>query len=82
MMLLYIEYLQQTCSAPSVKQQLAAVRRVFDWMIIGLAVPLNPPSAVREPKHVVKTGKTPVLEGDEWRTLLAQSRWRRSATGR
>src|SRR5438552_17315755 len=23
------------------------------------------------PKHVVNTGKTPVLEGDEWRKLLA-----------
>jgi len=25
---------------------------------------------VRRPKHVVKTGKTPVLEGTEWRKLL------------
>jgi len=25
---------------------------------------------VRGPKHVVKTGKTPVLDGKEWRTLL------------
>jgi integrase len=25
---------------------------------------------VRGPKHVVKTGKTPVLEGEEWRKLL------------
>jgi integrase len=30
----------------------------------------NPASAVRGPKHVVKTGKTPVLEASEWRTLL------------
>ena len=27
-------------------------------------------AAVRGPKHVVKTGKTPVLEGAEWRKLL------------
>jgi hypothetical protein len=33
-------------------------------------VPMNPAAAVRGPKHVVKTGKTPVLEGDEWRKLL------------
>jgi integrase len=32
--------------------------------------PSNPASAVRGPKHVVKTGKTPVLEGKEWRRLL------------
>ena len=27
-------------------------------------------AAVREPQHIIKTGKTPVLEGTEWRTLL------------
>ena len=32
---------------------------------------MNPAATVRAPKHVVKTGKTPVLEGDEWRKLLA-----------
>jgi hypothetical protein len=26
---------------------------------------------VRGPKHVVKTGKTPVLDAAEWRKLLA-----------
>jgi site-specific recombinase XerD len=67
----YIETLQQTHSAPSVKQQLAAVRMLFDWLITGQIMPANPASAVRGPKHVVKTGKTPVLEGVEWRKLLA-----------
>src|SRR5271168_1638223 len=66
----YIETLQQTHSAPGVKQQLAAVRMMFDRLITGQAVPSNPASAVRGPKHVVKTGKTPVLEGGEWRKLL------------
>ena len=56
--------------APSVKQQLADVRMVFDWLVIGQVVPTNPAAAVRGPKHVVKTGKTPVLEGAEWRKLL------------
>ena len=67
----YIETLQQTHSAPGVKQQLAAVRMLFDWLITGQVVPTNPASAVRGPKHVVKTGKTPVLDGKEWRKLLA-----------
>ncbi len=66
----YIESLQKTHSAPGVKQQLAAVRMLFDWLITGQVVPANPASAVRGPKHVVKTGKTPVLEGGEWRKLL------------
>jgi site-specific recombinase XerD len=66
----YIEQLQNKVSAPSVKQQLAAVRMLFDWLVTGQVVPTNPASVVRGPKHVVKTGKTPVLEGAEWRTLL------------
>jgi site-specific recombinase XerD len=33
-------------------------------------VPNNPEAAVRRPKHVVKSGKTPVLEADAWRELL------------
>src|SRR5277367_5772503 len=66
----YIEGLQPQHSAPGVKQQLAAVRMLFDWLITGQVLPTNPAAAVRGPKHVVKTGKTPVLEGAEWRTLL------------
>jgi site-specific recombinase XerD len=66
----YIEALQKTHSPPCVKQQLAAVRMLFDWLITGQVVPANPASAVRGPKHVVKTGKTPVLDGKEWRRLL------------
>jgi integrase len=33
-------------------------------------VPTNPAAAVSGPKHVVKTGKTLVLEGRQWRKLL------------
>src|SRR5882724_683532 len=43
---------------------------LFDWLITGQVLPTNPAAAVRGPKHVVKTGKTPVLEGEEWRKLL------------
>jgi site-specific recombinase XerD len=66
----YIETRGLTHSAPDVKQQLAAVRMLFDWLITGQVVPHNPAAAVRGPKHVVKTGKTPVLDPKEWRTLL------------
>lgn len=31
----YIELMQQTHTAPTVKQQLAAVRMLFDWLITG-----------------------------------------------
>jgi site-specific recombinase XerD len=66
----YVEARQQTHSAPDVKQQLAAVRMLFDWLVTGQVVPTNPAAAVRGPKHVVKIGKTPVLEGDQWRRLV------------
>ena len=66
----WVEQLQQTHSAPGVKQQLAAVRMLFDWLLIGQVVPTNPSSAVRGPKHVVKTGTTPVLDSKEWRKLI------------
>lgn len=66
----WVEGLQQHHSAPGVKQQLAAVRMLFDWLITGQVVPHNPAADVRGPKHVVKTGKTPVLDGAEWRKLI------------
>jgi site-specific recombinase XerD len=66
----YIESRQQTHSAPDVKQQLAAIRMLFNWLIIGQVVPFNPAAAVRGPKHVVKVGSTPVLDAVEWRKLL------------
>jgi site-specific recombinase XerD len=66
----WVNALQETHGAPGVKQQLAAVRMLFDWLITGQVVPSNPASAVRGPKHVVSTGKTPVLDGAEWRRLI------------
>jgi integrase len=42
----------------------------FNWLNTGQIVPNNPAAAVRGPKHVVKTGKTPGLDGKEWRKLL------------
>ena len=66
----YIEELQREVSAPSVKQQLAAIRMLCDWLVTGQVMPSNPASSVRGPKHVVRVGKTPVLEGAEWRRLM------------
>jgi len=66
----WVEGLQQHHAAPGVKQQLAAVRMLFDWLITGQVMPLDPAAAVRGPKHVVKNGKTPVLDGTEWRKLI------------
>ncbi|MGH7052074.1 MAG: tyrosine-type recombinase/integrase [Acetobacteraceae bacterium] len=52
------------------KQSLAAIRMQFDRLVVGQVLPHNPAAAVRGPKHVVKTGKTPVLDGALWRRLI------------
>lgn len=67
----YVETLQARLAAPSVKQHLAAIRMLFDWLVVGQVVPMNPASSVRGPKHSVKKGTTPVLSAEEARTLLA-----------
>src|SRR5258708_32530250 len=55
---------------PTVKQHLAAIRMLFDWLVVGQVLATNPAHAVRGPKHVVKRGKTPVLTADQVRALI------------
>ena len=57
-------------SAPTIKQHLAAIRMLFDWLVVGQIIPHNPAHAVRGPKYSVKKGKTPLLSAEEARTLL------------
>jgi site-specific recombinase XerD len=65
----YIETM--TAAKPTVKQHLAALRMLFDWLVVGQVVAVNPAHAVRGPKHVIRTGRTPVLDREEARALLA-----------
>jgi site-specific recombinase XerD len=58
-------------SKPSVKQHLAALRMLFDWLVVGHVLDHNPAHAVRGPKYSQKKGKTPVLDREEARALLA-----------
>jgi site-specific recombinase XerD len=57
-------------SKPTVKQHLAALRMLFDWLVVGQVFEVNPAHAVRGAKYRVKKGKTPVLNRDEARALL------------
>lgn len=66
----WVEGLGREVSPPTVKQHLAAVRMMFDWLATGGVLPFNPATAVRGPKHSVKKGKTPVLVPEEARALL------------
>ena len=66
----WIEALSREVSAPTVKQRLAGVRHLFDWLVVGQVVPHNPAASVRGPAHSVRRGKTPVLDPAEARRLL------------
>ena len=66
----YIESQLASYEKPTVKQHLAAIRMLFDWLVIGQVISVNPATSVRGPKHVVKRGKTTVLTGEQARMLL------------
>jgi len=66
----WIEAGTRELAAPSVKQRLAAIRDLFDWLVTGQVVPVNPAGSVRGPRHVVTCGQTPVLDPAEARPLL------------
>ena len=76
----YIEALGQDFEKPTVKQHLAAIRMLFDWLVTGQVVATNPAHSVRGPKHVVKTGKTTVLGTEQARKLLDSIRITRIGT--
>ena len=70
----YIEQLQKARSAPTAKLRLAALRHLFDWLVIGQIMPTNPAAAVRGPRHIVRRGKTPVLDPQEARQLIGSGK--------
>jgi hypothetical protein len=46
---------------PSIKQHLAAIPMLCDWLVLGQIIERNPAASVHRPKHIVTQGKTPVL---------------------
>ncbi len=66
----YVEKLNEVYAAPSVKQHLAAIKMLFQWLVVGQIIASNPANAVRGPRYSVKVGKTPVLTAKETRTLF------------
>jgi site-specific recombinase XerD len=55
---------------PTIKQKLAALRMLYDFLVIRQLVPVNPTTSVRGPKYVVKRGKTPVWSREDTKKLL------------
>jgi site-specific recombinase XerD len=66
----WVEQLGQEQSVPTVKQRLAAIRHLFDWLVNGHVMATNPAHTVRGPAFSRRTGKTPVLTPEEARQLL------------
>jgi integrase/recombinase XerD len=66
----YIEQLTKERAPQTVKQHLAAIRMLFDWLVTGQIVPFNPAASVRGPRYSIKKGKMPVLSAQETRKLL------------
>jgi site-specific recombinase XerD len=64
----YIE--TKPLTAPSIKQHLAALRGLFNWLVIKQVVPDNPALFVKGPKFSRKIGVTPIMEAKEVRVLL------------
>jgi site-specific recombinase XerD len=64
------DQLQKARSAPTAKLRLAALKHLFDWLVIGQILPSNPAAAVRGPRHIVRRGKTPALDPAEARQLI------------
>ncbi len=66
----YVEALGKVRAAPTVKQHLACIRMLFDWLVTGQVIPSNPAHAVRGPRHSVQKGATAVISSAEARELL------------
>jgi len=64
-------YIERHPGSPqTIKQHLAGIKMLFDYLVISQIVPVNPAAPVKGPTHVVKRGKTPVLSAEDARTLL------------
>ena len=66
----YIEELGKVRKAPTVKQHLACIRMLFDWLVTGQVIPSNPAHAVRGPRHSVMKGSTTVMSSTDATAFL------------
>lgn len=61
---------EKKLTVPSIKQHLAGLRHLFDHLVSGGILKINPAAAVRGPRYSAREGKTPILTGTEPRQLL------------
>lgn len=65
------QVVERPYSPPAVKQHLAAIRMLFDWLVTGAVIPTNPAASVKGPRYSVAKGLTPVLSEGEAKQLFA-----------
>ena len=75
----YVKELQGKSVTPTIKQRLAGLRMLFDWLVTGRIIAVNPAHAIRGPKHSVKTGKTSCSRPARCVSCSTQSRRIRSS---
>jgi site-specific recombinase XerD len=64
----YIE--TKPLTAPSIKRHLAALRGLFNWLVIKQVVPENPDPFVKGTRFSRQVGITPIMEAEQMRQLL------------
>ena len=66
----YIEDLGRRYAPQTIKQRLAALRGLFDWLARHGVLETNPAAPVRGPAYTYKRGKTPILAASEAKRLI------------
>lgn len=66
----YLADLERKLSTPSTRQHFAALRMLFDWLVAGGVIKVNPVHAVRISNYPIVRGKAHVLNVDEVHAIL------------
>lgn len=66
----YVEQISERFAEQTVKQRLAALRGLFDWLARHSVLDHNPAAPVRGPSYSQKRGKTPILTAAEAKRLI------------
>src|ERR1043166_907589 len=71
-----IELLMTKHSKPAVKQHLASIRMLFDWLVTGQVISLNPVHSVRGPSTVSRKERRRSCRPRRWASCSSPFRFR------
>ena len=66
----YVASLANAFEKPTIKQHLAAIRVLFNWLVTGQVISANPAISVKGPTYDVNRGLTPILTNTEMSKLI------------